>query len=30
MITHRVTLPDINTAIAQMHSGEALRTVIEI
>jgi S-(hydroxymethyl)glutathione dehydrogenase/alcohol dehydrogenase len=30
MITHRVGLEDINDAIAQMHSGEALRTTITL
>ncbi|MER5437068.1 zinc-binding dehydrogenase [Streptomyces sp. NPDC002790] len=30
MITHRVPLTDINEAIRQMHTGEALRTVIDI
>jgi S-(hydroxymethyl)glutathione dehydrogenase/alcohol dehydrogenase len=30
MITHRVPLIEINEAIRQMHTGEALRTVIEI
>ncbi len=28
MVTHRVALTDVNDAIAQMHSGEALRTVV--
>ncbi|MGW6915413.1 zinc-binding dehydrogenase [Kitasatospora sp. NPDC054939] len=28
MITHRVALADVNDAIAQMRSGEALRTVV--
>ncbi|GAA2144856.1 Zn-dependent alcohol dehydrogenase [Kitasatospora kazusensis] len=30
MITHRVRLADVNEAIAQMRSGEALRTVITL
>ncbi|MDH6574972.1 alcohol dehydrogenase catalytic domain-containing protein [Kitasatospora sp. MAP5-34] len=30
MITHRVGLADVNEAIAQMRSGEALRTVITL
>jgi S-(hydroxymethyl)glutathione dehydrogenase / alcohol dehydrogenase len=30
MITHHVALADINEAIHQMHTGEALRTVIDI
>ncbi|MFF0446783.1 Zn-dependent alcohol dehydrogenase [Streptomyces sp. NPDC004609] len=30
MITHHVPLSDINEAIRQMHTGEALRTVIDI
>ena len=30
MITHHVPLDDINTAIDQMRTGEALRTVIDI
>ncbi|MGW6754099.1 Zn-dependent alcohol dehydrogenase [Streptomyces sp. NPDC055006] len=30
MITHRVPLTDVNKAIRQMHTGEALRTVIDI
>jgi S-(hydroxymethyl)glutathione dehydrogenase/alcohol dehydrogenase len=30
MITHHVTLPEINEAIRQMHTGEALRTIIDI
>ena len=30
MITHHVPLTDINEAIRQMHTGEALRTIIDI
>ncbi|MER7842976.1 Zn-dependent alcohol dehydrogenase [Kitasatospora sp. NPDC096077] len=30
MITHRVGLADVNRAIAQMRSGEALRTVVSL
>ncbi|MGW8762910.1 zinc-binding dehydrogenase [Streptomyces sp. NPDC055815] len=30
MITHHVPLSDVNEAIRQMHTGEALRTVIDI
>ncbi|MER5689974.1 dehydrogenase [Streptomyces sp. NPDC002205] len=30
VITHHVPLTDINEAIRQMHTGEALRTVIDI
>ncbi|MFG2626601.1 hypothetical protein [Streptomyces sp. NPDC048473] len=30
MITHHVPLTDINQAIRQMHTGEALRTIIDI
>ncbi|MFG3228725.1 alcohol dehydrogenase catalytic domain-containing protein [Kitasatospora sp. NPDC048194] len=30
MITHRVGLADVNEAIAQMRSGEALRTVVSL
>ncbi|MCM2393526.1 zinc-binding dehydrogenase [Streptomyces albipurpureus] len=30
MITHRVPLDGINEALRQMHTGEALRTVVEI
>ncbi|MEU6263110.1 zinc-binding dehydrogenase [Saccharopolyspora shandongensis] len=30
MITHHVPLTDINEAIRHMHTGEALRTVIDI
>lgn len=30
MITHRVPLTGINEAIRRMHTGEALRTVIDI
>ncbi len=30
MVTHHVRLDDINVAIEQMHSGEALRTVVDI
>ncbi|MDH6110246.1 S-(hydroxymethyl)glutathione dehydrogenase/alcohol dehydrogenase [Kitasatospora sp. MAP12-15] len=30
MITHRVELAEVNTALAQMRSGEALRTVITL
>ncbi|GAA5020135.1 zinc-binding dehydrogenase [Kitasatospora paranensis] len=30
MITHRVPLTDVNEAIRQMHTGEALRTVIDL
>lgn len=30
MITHHVPLTDINEAIRQMHTGEALRTIVDI
>ncbi|MFD8084333.1 Zn-dependent alcohol dehydrogenase [Kitasatospora sp. NPDC059722] len=30
MVTHRVALADVNDAIAQMRSGEALRTVVTL
>ncbi|MEV6108364.1 Zn-dependent alcohol dehydrogenase [Streptomyces sp. NPDC051940] len=30
MITHRVPLADVNEAVRQMHTGEALRTVIDV